>query len=67
MAAGPDGELTVAFLTITDMDTPLGRHGHPQLLALIDYRRQLELHPLHVMAHHGLGTVFFAARWFTSA
>ncbi len=35
----PDGEPTIAFLTITETDTPLGRHGHPQLLALIDYRR----------------------------
>ena len=35
----PDGEPTIAFLTITQTDTPLGRHGHPQLLALIDYRR----------------------------
>ena len=34
-----DGEPTIAFLTIRELDTPLGRHGHPQLLALIDYRR----------------------------
>ena len=33
-----EGEPTIAFLTITELDTPLGRHGHPQLLALIDYR-----------------------------
>ena len=35
----PDGEPTITFLVITDVVTPLGRHGHPQLLALIDYRR----------------------------
>ena len=37
----PDGEPTITFLTITQVDTPLGRHGHPQLLALIDYRRHV--------------------------
>ena len=28
-----DGEPTIAFLTIKGVDTPLRRHGHPQLLA----------------------------------
>ncbi len=37
----PSGEPTIAFLTIKDLDTPLGRHGHPQLLALIDYQRHV--------------------------
>ena len=37
--ADPSGEPTIAFLTIRELDTPLGRHGHPQLLALIDYQR----------------------------
>lgn len=37
----PDGEPTITFLTIKDIDTPLGRHGHPQLLALIDHRRHV--------------------------
>ena len=37
----PDGEPTITFLTICDIDTPLGRGGHPQLLALIDYRRHI--------------------------
>ena len=37
----PGGEPTIAFLTITPLDTPLGRHGHPQLLALIDYQRHV--------------------------
>ena len=36
-----EGEPTIAFLTITELDTPLGRHGHPQLLALIDYQRHV--------------------------
>ncbi|MCY4029752.1 MAG: VOC family protein [Acidobacteria bacterium] len=35
----PAGEPTIAFLTIAEADTPLGRGGHPQILALIDYRR----------------------------
>jgi catechol 2,3-dioxygenase-like lactoylglutathione lyase family enzyme len=37
----PDGEPTIAFLTIQQADTPLGRHGHPQLLALIDFQRHV--------------------------
>jgi catechol 2,3-dioxygenase-like lactoylglutathione lyase family enzyme len=37
----PGGEPTIAFLTIRPVDTPLGRHGHPQLLALIDYQRHV--------------------------
>lgn len=37
----PNGEATITFLTIKQVDTPLGRHGHPQLLALIDYRRHI--------------------------
>ena len=36
-----DGEPTIAFLTIKGVDTPLGRHGHPQLLALIDFQRHV--------------------------
>lgn len=35
------GEPTIVFLTIRELDTPLGRHGHPQLLALIDYKRHV--------------------------
>ncbi len=37
----PDGEPTIAFLTIQQVETPLGRHGHPQLLALIDFQRHI--------------------------
>ena len=36
-----DGEPTIAFLTIKGVDSPLGRHGHPQLLALIDFQRHV--------------------------
>jgi catechol-2,3-dioxygenase len=36
-----DGEPTITFLTIKGVDTPLGRHGHPQLLALIDFQRHV--------------------------
>jgi catechol-2,3-dioxygenase len=35
------GKPTIAFLTIKPLDTPLGRHGHPQVLALIDFRRHV--------------------------
>ena len=37
----PHGEPTIAFLTIQQADTPLGIHGHPQLLALIDFQRHV--------------------------
>ena len=37
----PNGDPTISFLTICETNTPLGRGGHPQLLALIDYRRHL--------------------------
>lgn len=37
----PDGEPTITFLTICETDTPLSWGGHPQLLALIDYRRHV--------------------------
>jgi catechol-2,3-dioxygenase len=39
--ADPDGEPTITFLTICETNTPLGLGGHPQLLALIDYRRHV--------------------------
>ncbi|MEM8875184.1 MAG: VOC family protein [Planctomycetota bacterium] len=39
--ADPDSDPTITFLTIAEADTPLGRGGHPQLLALIDYRRHV--------------------------
>lgn len=37
----PEGEPTITFMTVTDVDTPLGRRGHPQLLVLIDPRRHV--------------------------
>lgn len=39
--ADPNGEPTISFLIINETDTPLGRGGHPVLLALIDYRRHV--------------------------
>lgn len=39
--ADPDGLPTITFLTICETNTPLGLGGHPQLLALIDYRRHV--------------------------
>lgn len=41
----PDGDPTISFLTIAEIDTPLGRNGHPQLLALIDYHRHIHAKP----------------------
>lgn len=35
------GEPTISFLVVTDLDTPLGRNGHPQMLVLIDYQRHV--------------------------
>ena len=35
----PGGEAAISFLTVRQIDTPLGRNGHPQLLALIDFKR----------------------------
>ena len=37
----PGGVPTITFLTIVDIDSPLGRHGHPQLLVLIDHQRHV--------------------------
>ena len=37
----PIGEPTIAFLTIRELDTPLGRHGHPQVLVLVDFQRHV--------------------------
>ena len=37
----PNGEPTITFLIICETDSPLSRGGHPQLLALIDYRRHV--------------------------
>ena len=37
----PDGEPTISFLTIAETESPLGRHGHPQLLVLIDHKRHV--------------------------
>lgn len=37
----PNGKPTIVFLTVRELDTPLGDGGHPQLLALIDFRRHV--------------------------
>ena len=37
----PNGEPTIAFLTIQQTNTPLGRNGQSQLLALIDFQRHV--------------------------
>lgn len=36
----PDGVPTISFLTIKQLDTPLGS-GHPQLFVLIDFQRHV--------------------------
>ena len=35
----PQTNPTIAFLTITDLESPLGQGGHPQFFALIDAQR----------------------------
>ena len=37
----PDSEPTIVFLTVADLDSPLGRGGHPQVFALIDAQRHI--------------------------
>ncbi|MCA9033571.1 MAG: VOC family protein [Planctomycetaceae bacterium] len=37
----PDGVPTIAFLSISETQTPLGLAGHPQLFVLIDHRRHV--------------------------
>lgn len=41
MEHNPDGEPTIVFLEVGKLDTPLSRHGHPILLALIDFKRHI--------------------------
>lgn len=41
MEPTPDGTPTISFLTIKEVDTPLGMHGHPQLFVLIDFQRHV--------------------------
>lgn len=37
----PEVEPTIVFLTIAELDSPLGRGGHPQMFALIDAKRHV--------------------------
>ena len=37
----PQGEPTICFLQISKSNSPLSVNGHPQLLALIDYKRHV--------------------------
>ncbi len=37
----PESEPTIVFLTVVDLDSPLGRGGHPQLFALVDPERHI--------------------------
>lgn len=36
-----NGQPTITFLVVAQQQTPLGEHGHPQLLALIDHQRHV--------------------------
>ena len=40
-SAFPEEEPTIVFLAIKELDSPLGRGGHPQAFALIDAKRHL--------------------------
>ncbi len=44
----PDSDPTIVFLTIADLDSPLGRGGHPQLFALIDAERHVNTRDTYV-------------------
>jgi catechol 2,3-dioxygenase-like lactoylglutathione lyase family enzyme len=46
----PEKDPTIVFLTVADLDTPLGRGGHGQLFALVDPAR----HPPARAAYQGL-------------
>ena len=37
----PDNDPTIVFLIITNIDSPLGHGGHPQLFALVDPKRHI--------------------------
>ncbi len=37
----PEMDPTLMFLTVADLDSPLGRGGHPQLFALLDSKRHV--------------------------
>ncbi|MEM7230083.1 MAG: VOC family protein [Planctomycetota bacterium] len=39
--ATPGGEPTICFLVVRESTSPLGRHGHPELLVLIDRERHV--------------------------
>lgn len=45
--ATSDGEPTISFLSVKELDTPLGQNGHPLMLALIDHRRHSSGRPGH--------------------
>lgn len=57
--ASSDGEPTISFLRVRDMDTPLGRNGHPLMLALIDHRRHSSGRPGHDSANSTLHHLAF--------
>lgn len=37
----PENDPTIVFLTVADLDSPLGNGGHPQLFALLDPTRHI--------------------------
>ena len=37
----PQGKPTIVFMTVVEVDSPLGRNGHPQMLVLIDHERHI--------------------------
>ena len=49
----PDTEPTIVFLTVKELDSPLGRGGHPQLLALIDAERHVFTRERYAGLDHG--------------
>jgi catechol 2,3-dioxygenase-like lactoylglutathione lyase family enzyme len=48
----PDAEPTIVFLTIADLESPLGRGGHPQFFALVDPERHVYTRDAYVGLDH---------------
>ena len=48
----PEIEPAIIFLTIADLDSPLGRGGHPQLFALVDPERHVYTRDSYVGLDH---------------
>ena len=48
----PEMDPTLVFLRVADLDSPLGRGGHPQLVALLDPKRHVFTHDSYAGLDH---------------